>query len=216
MVPVRHGPGADRGSGPVWSRTPSALRSSATRGRSAGRARQGRCKPRPLACHAVSGFSATAGRDGRPGQRPSLSDRDCPLRTAGDRCLWHAGGTAGENNDRSHVAADRLPRQPTAVKDKPPHAVPKTGSASPTTSPAASPTTSRSSRRRTPAGHGPARSCSSPAAGRLMSCTASAAWAASERDRGGFSTWSSMTRSTYAAGQGSKCMGGRSNEWDGE
>jgi len=34
-------------SGPVWSRTPAALRSSATRDRSAGRARQGRCKPRP-------------------------------------------------------------------------------------------------------------------------------------------------------------------------
>ena len=24
------------------------------------------------------------------------SDRGYPLRTAGDRCLWHAGGTAGE------------------------------------------------------------------------------------------------------------------------
>jgi hypothetical protein len=35
------------GSGPVWSRTPPALRSSATRDRSARRARQGRCKPRP-------------------------------------------------------------------------------------------------------------------------------------------------------------------------
>jgi hypothetical protein len=34
-----------RGSGPVWSWTPPALRSSATRDRSAGRARQGRYKP---------------------------------------------------------------------------------------------------------------------------------------------------------------------------
>jgi hypothetical protein len=33
-----------------------------------------------------------------PAQRPPSSDRDCPLDTAGDRCLWHAGGTAGEND----------------------------------------------------------------------------------------------------------------------
>ena len=32
-------------------------------------------------------------------QRPSQSDRGCPLDTAGDRCLWHAGGTTGENDD---------------------------------------------------------------------------------------------------------------------
>jgi hypothetical protein len=35
----------------------------------------------------------------RPAQRPPGSDRDCPLDTAGDRCLWHVGGTAGENDD---------------------------------------------------------------------------------------------------------------------
>jgi hypothetical protein len=29
----------------------------------------------------------------QPAQRPSWSDRGCPLDTAGDRCLWHAGGT---------------------------------------------------------------------------------------------------------------------------
>jgi hypothetical protein len=40
-------------------------------------------------------------RDRRPAQRPPSSDRDCPLDTAGDRCLWHAGGTAGENVDAS-------------------------------------------------------------------------------------------------------------------
>jgi hypothetical protein len=46
-----------------------------------------------------------------PGQRraPSPaafpSDRDYPLHTARDRCLWHAGGTAGENDDGSNVAA---------------------------------------------------------------------------------------------------------------
>src|SRR5215207_5641020 len=27
------------------------------------------------------------------------SDRGCPLDTAGVRCLWHVGGTAGENDD---------------------------------------------------------------------------------------------------------------------
>jgi hypothetical protein len=35
----------------------------------------------------------------RPAQSPSPSDRDCPLHTAGDRCLWHVGGTAGEHED---------------------------------------------------------------------------------------------------------------------
>ena len=30
--------------------------------------------------------------------RPTTSDRGCPLDTAGDRCLWHAGGTAGQND----------------------------------------------------------------------------------------------------------------------
>jgi len=34
-----------------------------------------------------------------PAQQPLSSDRDCPLDTVGDRCLWHVGGTAGENDD---------------------------------------------------------------------------------------------------------------------
>jgi hypothetical protein len=50
-------------------------------------------------------------RDRRPAQRPPSSDRDCPLDTAGDRCLWHAGGTAGENNAAPHLAR-RLPTRP--------------------------------------------------------------------------------------------------------
>jgi hypothetical protein len=37
-------------------------------------------------------------RGGCPAQRAPGSDRDCPLVTAGDRCLWHAGGTADEND----------------------------------------------------------------------------------------------------------------------
>ena len=32
-----------------------------------------------------------------PASRPSRSDRECPLHTARDRCLWHVGGTASEN-----------------------------------------------------------------------------------------------------------------------
>jgi hypothetical protein len=38
-------------------------------------------------------------RSGQPAQRSYPIDRDCPLDTAGDRCLWHAGGTAGEYDD---------------------------------------------------------------------------------------------------------------------
>jgi hypothetical protein len=34
-----------------------------------------------------------------PESRPSRSDRDYPLDTDGDRCLWHVGGTAGTNDD---------------------------------------------------------------------------------------------------------------------
>lgn len=34
-------------------------------------------------------------RDVRPAYWRLCSDRDCPLDTADDRCLWHAGGTAG-------------------------------------------------------------------------------------------------------------------------
>jgi hypothetical protein len=35
----------------------------------------------------------------RPAYLPPRSDRDCPLGTARDRCLWHADGTAGENDE---------------------------------------------------------------------------------------------------------------------
>ena len=37
----------------------------------------------------------------RPAHRPPPCDRECPLVTAGDRCLWHAGGTADEDYDVS-------------------------------------------------------------------------------------------------------------------
>jgi hypothetical protein len=43
--------------------------------------------------------------DGRPAQLPPRSGRDCLLDPACVRCLWQVGGTAGENNDDSHVTA---------------------------------------------------------------------------------------------------------------
>jgi hypothetical protein len=36
---------------------------------------------------------------GAQAQRPPWIDRECPLGTARARCLWYAGGTAGENDD---------------------------------------------------------------------------------------------------------------------
>jgi hypothetical protein len=39
------------------------------------------------------------------------SDRDYPLYTAGARCLWHVGGTAGENDD-ARTWRQRLPARP--------------------------------------------------------------------------------------------------------
>ena len=55
--------------------------------------------PDPL--HAMQ-FRATPPpqvRDQRPAHWSSPSDRGCPVDTAGVRCLWHADGTAGENDD---------------------------------------------------------------------------------------------------------------------
>jgi hypothetical protein len=47
--------------------------------------------------HAVSASSPTEVRAARPAQPPSWSDHGCPLDTARARCLWHVGGTAGED-----------------------------------------------------------------------------------------------------------------------
>jgi hypothetical protein len=41
----------------------------------------------------------------RPGRRSMRSDRDYPLRTAGDRCLWHVGGTTGGYDHDALVTA---------------------------------------------------------------------------------------------------------------
>ena len=54
-----------------------------------------------MQCHAVLEIQVSGQC---PAQRPSRSDHDRPLQTAGDRCLWHAGGTAGENGDAPHLA----------------------------------------------------------------------------------------------------------------
>jgi len=48
---------------------------------------------RPLACHAVSAPPPPQVRGGAPSPSASSCDRECPLGTAGDRCLWHVGGT---------------------------------------------------------------------------------------------------------------------------
>jgi hypothetical protein len=86
-APVPSGRGRLRRSGPPRPGTGSA-----------GRARQGRSSLDLL--HAMQFRTAPPPqvRSERPAQRPSASDRDCPLDTARARCLWHAGGTADEND----------------------------------------------------------------------------------------------------------------------
>jgi hypothetical protein len=82
---------------------PAALRSSATRDRSAGRARQGRCKrcstghllPKPDRAGLPPATIENGARRGRCGVV-----RGCPLGTGRDRCEWHACGTAGEDDVR--------------------------------------------------------------------------------------------------------------------
>jgi hypothetical protein len=70
------------GSGPVRSRTPPALRSSATRDRSAGRARQGRYKPRPtdhLLPKPVRPLLSPARAGNGAGRGRFVVVRSCPL-----------------------------------------------------------------------------------------------------------------------------------------
>jgi hypothetical protein len=47
----------------------------------------------------------------RPVRRPSPSERGRPLRTARDRCLWHASGTAGEDDDARIFVRGCLPER---------------------------------------------------------------------------------------------------------
>jgi hypothetical protein len=51
----------------------------------------------------------------RPTQRPRSSDRDYPLHTAGDGCLWHVDGTAAKNDQAAHQVAT-APSSPTGVR----------------------------------------------------------------------------------------------------
>jgi hypothetical protein len=48
--------------------------------------------------------------DWRPGHGSRGSDRGCPLGTVIDCPMWHAGGTAGENDRASHSVADASAR----------------------------------------------------------------------------------------------------------
>jgi hypothetical protein len=86
---------------------PSALRSSATRTGSAG---HGKADPSLDPLHAMQ-FRASSPLQVsgvRPAQWLYPSDRDYPLHTARDRCLWHVGGTAGEHDD-ARTSRRRLP-----------------------------------------------------------------------------------------------------------
>ena len=47
-------------------------------------------------------------RSDYPAQRLSRIDRGCPVDTAGDRCLWHVGGTAPGENDEARTWRRRL------------------------------------------------------------------------------------------------------------
>jgi len=93
-------------------RTPSALQSSAIRDRSAGRARQGRCKPRPT--------DLLLAKPDRAGSLPGQTTNDaghgghgiargCPLATAQVRCEWHDSGTARTTGAEPRSVGTRSP-----------------------------------------------------------------------------------------------------------
>jgi hypothetical protein len=62
-----------------------------------------------------------------PAQRAPWSDRGCPLDTAGDRCLWHAGGTVREHEDGFQLwaMAPVGPQARPALYDRLPHSQPR-------------------------------------------------------------------------------------------
>jgi hypothetical protein len=97
---TQHGP---KNPVPSGRGRPLALRSSATRDRSAGRARQGRCKPRPtdplLAKPDRAGLPPATIENGAGRGRCGVV-RGCPLRTGRDRCEWHGSGTPDEDDVR--------------------------------------------------------------------------------------------------------------------
>jgi hypothetical protein len=109
--------------GSVRSRTPPTLRSSAARDRSAGRARQGRCRPRrtdPQLAKPARAGSLPAEAGNGAGQGYLAVVRGCPLGTGQDRREWHASGTAGEGNP-ARTCRRRAPGRP---KGGPPHGDP--------------------------------------------------------------------------------------------
>jgi hypothetical protein len=67
--------------------------------RSAARARQDRSKPDPLHAMQFRAAQVVQVRGMCAASRSFRSDCDCPPDTAHARCLWHAGGMAGENDD---------------------------------------------------------------------------------------------------------------------
>src|SRR5687768_9693309 len=93
--------------GPVWSRTPPALRASAIRDRSDGRARQGRSLPwqHVILIRHIRGLRSCWKSATRPAQPPDGSDRGCPLGTVGGPPIWHTSGTTGRQVGRSSDSA---------------------------------------------------------------------------------------------------------------
>jgi hypothetical protein len=68
---------------------------------SAGRVRQGRCKPRynrPLLAKPDRAGPSPATAENGAGRGRCDVVHDCPLGTGQDRCEWHGSGTAGEDD----------------------------------------------------------------------------------------------------------------------
>jgi hypothetical protein len=59
--------------------------------------------PHPYQAYSRDAFKLAARET--PAQRPDDSDRGCPLGTARDRPMWHASGTAGEDERGSDLSA---------------------------------------------------------------------------------------------------------------
>jgi hypothetical protein len=101
-------PARTNGCGPARSLTPSALRSSASRTRGGRPAWHGRSRPRPsdslLPKPDRAGLVPGEAANGA-GHGCHYAIRECPLGTGCVCCEWHAGGTGGENERGSDLAA---------------------------------------------------------------------------------------------------------------
>ena len=125
------------GPGPVWSRTPPALRSSATRDRSAGRARQGRCKPGPTdpCSNAGSGWALPCEDNRSPGRddRPGSSRNDVSAWAARCDSILAPGrnvhGTVTRSNAQLRATlCHAVPAEPEQSSDLVPHRPGRAGS----------------------------------------------------------------------------------------